>query len=82
VRKEAFSSVNAFTGFVTALHACGSPGGPLAKGMKNTYGGYRFPPEIIRQPIWLYLRFTLGFRDVEDVLAERGVLVSYETIRR
>ena len=49
---------------------------------KISYSGYRFPSEIIRQAIWLYLRFTLSFRDVEDVLAERGIAVSYETIRR
>jgi transposase-like protein len=47
-----------------------------------SYAGYRFPPEIIRQAIWLYLRFTLSLRDVEDVLAERGIAVSYETVRR
>ena len=40
------------------------------------------PPEIIHQAIWLYLRFTLSFRDVEDLLAERGIAISYETIRR
>ena len=40
------------------------------------------PPEIIHQAIWLYLRFTLSFRDVEDLLAERGLAVSYETVRR
>jgi putative transposase len=49
---------------------------------KISYAGYRFPPEIIHQAIWLYLRFTLSFRDVEDLLAERGILVSYETTRR
>ena len=49
---------------------------------KISYSGYRFPPEIIHQAIWLYLRFTLSFRDVEDLLAERGITVSYETIRR
>jgi hypothetical protein len=37
---------------------------------KISYGGYRFPPEIIHQAIWLYLRFTLSLRDVEDLLAE------------
>jgi transposase-like protein len=47
-----------------------------------SYSGYRFPPEIIHQAIWLYFRFTLSFRDVEDLLAERGIAVSYETIRR
>jgi transposase-like protein len=40
---------------------------------KKSYGGYRFPPEIIQQAIWLYLRVTLSLRDVEDLLAERGV---------
>ena len=42
---------------------------------KISYSGYRFPPEIIQQAIWLYVRFTLSFRDVEDLLAERGILV-------
>src|ERR1700704_829191 len=49
---------------------------------KISYSGYRFPPEIIQQAIWLYVRFTLRLRDVEDLLAERGILVSYETVRR
>jgi putative transposase len=49
---------------------------------KISYDGYRYPPEIIQQAIWLYLRFTLSFRDVEDLLAERGIAVSYETVRR
>jgi putative transposase len=50
--------------------------------IKVSYCGYRFPPEIIQHAIWLYFRFTLSFRDVEDLLAERGITVSYETIRR
>src|SRR5499425_2048124 len=49
---------------------------------KISYKGYRFPAEIIQQAIWLYLRFTLSLRDVEDLLAERGITVSYETVRR
>src|ERR1700709_1785676 len=49
---------------------------------KLSYAGYRFPPEVIRQAIWLYLRFTLSLRDVEDLLAERGIAASYETVRR
>ena len=49
---------------------------------KIIYAGYRFRPEIIQQAIWLDLRFTLSFRDVEDLLAERGIMVSYETVRR
>ena len=47
-----------------------------------SYCRYRFPPAIIQHTVWLYLRFTLSFRDVEDLMAERGVTVSYETIRR
>jgi len=43
---------------------------------------HRFPPDIIRRAIWLYGRFTLSFRDVEKLLAERGIDVSYETVRR
>ena len=49
---------------------------------KISYSGYRFPTEIIQQVIWLYVRFTLSFRDVEDLLTERGIVVSYETVRR
>ena len=49
---------------------------------KISYAGYRFPPVIIQQAVWLYARFTLSFRDVEDLLAERGIVVSYETVRR
>jgi putative transposase len=49
---------------------------------KISYAGYRFPPVIIQQAVWLYARFTLSFRDVEDLLAERGVVVSHETVRR
>src|ERR1700685_735654 len=70
-------------GIVTPPRACGPAGGPGAKVMKKiSYSGYRFPPEIIHQAIWLYFRFTLSFRDVEDLLAERGITVSYETVRR
>ena len=49
---------------------------------KISYRGYRFPPVIIHRAIWLYLRFTLSLRDVEDLLAERGITVSYESVRR
>src|ERR1035437_8350673 len=49
---------------------------------KISYSGYRFPPEILQQAILVYVRFTLSFRDVEDLLAECGILVSYETVRR
>ena len=47
-----------------------------------SYARHRFTPEVIRHAVWLYLRFTLSFRDVEDLLAERGIQVSYESIRR
>jgi len=52
------------------------------KSDRSRYTGYRFPPEIISYAIWAYHRFCLSFRDVEDLLAERGIIVSYETIRR
>ena len=70
-------------GFVTSAAACWMYVGAVAEGMRKiSYAGYRFPPEVIHQAIWLYLRFTLSFRDVEDLLAERGIAVSYETVRR
>ena len=47
-----------------------------------SYARHQFPPEIIRHAVWLYLRFTLSYRDVEELLAERGLDVTYETIRR
>ena len=49
--------------------------------MESQYRGHRFPPEIISHAIWLYHRFTLSYRDVEELLAERGPIVSYEGIR-
>ena len=45
------------------------------------YRGYRFPAEIISHAVWLSFRFALSHRDVEELLAERGVRVSYEAIR-
>src|SRR5882762_8844186 len=47
-----------------------------------TYRRHRFPAPIIQHAIWLYLRFTLSYRDVADLLAERGLDVAYETVRR
>ena len=47
-----------------------------------SYARHRFPPDVIRHAVWLYLRFTLSYRHVEELLAERGLDVSYETIRR
>ena len=46
------------------------------------YHGYRFPREIISHAVWLYHRFGLSFRDAEDLLAQRGIIVTYETIRQ
>jgi transposase-like protein len=63
-------------GFVTLAELAGGDLWPLAFMMtKISYSGYRFPPVIIQQAIWLYARFTLSFRDVEDLLAERGITV-------
>ena len=47
----------------------------------NTYKRHRFPPEIISYAVWLYHRFNLSHRDIEDLLAERGIAVSHESIR-
>ncbi|MEQ8895675.1 MAG: IS6 family transposase [Roseovarius sp.] len=49
---------------------------------KIFYARHRFPSSIIQGAVWLYFRFPLSFRDVEEMLAERGIDVSYETIRR
>ena len=46
------------------------------------YRRHRFPPAIIQHAVWLYYRFNLSHRDIEDLLAERGITVSYESIRR
>src|SRR6266700_2914866 len=47
----------------------------------SPYHRHRFPAEIISHSVWLYFRFSLSFRDVEEMLAMRGVALSYETIR-
>ena len=47
-----------------------------------SYARHRFPPAIIQHAVWLYFRFALSYRDVEDLLAERGIDASYETVRR
>ena len=46
-----------------------------------SYRGYRFPAEIISQCVWLYFRFCLSFRDVQEMMLERGVVVSHEAVR-
>ena len=52
------------------------------KPRKSLYHRHRFPQDIIRHAVWLYYRFCLSYRDVEDLLAEREINVSYETVRR
>ncbi len=47
-----------------------------------TYKRHRFPPQVIAHAVWLYFRFPLSLRLVEEILLERGIVVSYETIRR
>src|SRR3954447_9333771 len=49
---------------------------------KSPYAGYRFPPEVISQAVWLYFRFPLSLRMVEEMLAARGIIVSHETVRQ
>ena len=51
------------------------------KRTESLYKRHRFPPEIIQHSVWLYYRFNLSARDIEDLLAERGITVSYESIR-
>ena len=48
----------------------------------SSYKGHRYPPEIIAHCVWLYHRFPLSFREVEELMLQRGVVVSYETIRQ
>ena len=52
------------------------------KTRRSRYLRHRFPAEVISHAVWLYYRFSLSFREVEDLLAERGVNVTYETIRQ
>src|SRR5919205_2238341 len=49
---------------------------------RSLFRGYRFRPEVISHAVWLYFRFHLSLRDVQDLLAERGILVSHEAIRQ
>jgi hypothetical protein len=63
----------------------------LGQGLRSKKGGmnepvsykrHRFPPEVIAHTVWLYFRFPLSLRLVEEMLLERGIVVSYETVRR
>ena len=52
----------------------------MLKTSKSIYRGYRFPAEVIEHAVWLYFRFLLSLRMVEDLLAARGIIVSHETV--
>src|SRR5215204_5122855 len=54
----------------------------MTSAAKSPYAGYRFPPKIISHAVWLYFRFPLSLRMVEEMLAARGILVSHETVRQ
>ena len=54
----------------------------MTSSTKSPYAGYRFPPEIISHAVWLYFRFPLSLRMVEEIIAARGITVSHETVRQ
>ena len=61
---------------------CDTVGGMSTVPSATRYKNHRFPVEIISHAVWLYFRFCLSFRDVEELLLERGVIVTYEAIRK
>ena len=73
---------------LSSLPACGSAPGWVVGWDDNicsrapSYAGYRFPVGIISHAVWLYFRFPLGLRMVEELLAARGIIVSHETVRQ
>ena len=70
-------------GTVTVTHWLGTHGPcSVCLWISSAYHRHRYPSIVIQQAIWLYFRFALSYRDVEDMLAERGIDVSYETVRR
>lgn len=58
------------------------PMNPTSQPQPISYGGYRFPSEVISYAVWLYFRFPLSLRMVEEMLAARSIDVTYETVRR
>jgi putative transposase len=56
--------------------------GSLVSSESPSYKGHRYPPEVITHCVWLYFRFPLSFRGVEELMLQRGVIVSHETVRR
>ena len=76
-------AVVAAAGIVTSLGGCGLSSGPVSQLMKKIEAAATAShPTSFSGRIWLYIRFSLSFRDVEDLLAERGITVSYETRSR
>ena len=56
--------------------------GGMTAAIRSPYAGYRFPAEVISQAVWLYFRFLLSLRMVDELLAARGIMVSHETVRQ
>ena len=54
----------------------------MTSAAKSSYAGYRYPPEVISHAVWLYFRFPLSLRNVDEILAARGIMVSHETVRQ
>jgi hypothetical protein len=76
--RQVIHGVVNLSGSLTAWQSCGMDTSPVTTKYKN----HRFPVEIISHAVWLYFRFCLSFRDVEEILLERGVSVTYEAIRK
>src|SRR4029077_17231928 len=69
-------------GIVTLVSVGDLEGSVGVRTATASYKGHRYPVEIIGHCVWLYFRFSLSFREVEELMLARGVVVSYETIRR
>jgi putative transposase len=67
---------------LTTSGTCGIIGGMTTAFDSPDYTGYRFPAEIISHAVWLYFRFSLSYRDVEELMAARGIVLTYETVRQ
>src|SRR4029077_12486046 len=80
-RKRTFSIITR-GGIVTLVSVGDLEGSVGVRTAPASYKGHRYPVEIIGHCVWLYFRFSLSFREVEELMLARGVVVSYETIRR
>ena len=67
---------------LTTSGTCGIIAGMTTASDSPDYTGYRFPAEIISHAVWLYFRFSLSYRDVEELMAARGIVLTYETVRQ